>query len=104
MIEGLDKRLTADVDTGVYGTRVLSTGLVFLPRTWTLTIHKHSYICEYRATITTQTEYDKLTEEYTANDEGSYEQVSSKWAIFDATRKLDQYGCYINHAPAWSER
>ena len=91
----VDKDLTADVevkDTGAErGCGVFATKM----------IPKHTYICEYRATIRTQAQYEKLKDEYETNEEGSYVlegQVGSSWLIFDATRKLDQCGRYINHA------
>ena len=88
MIEGLNKTRAAKIevrDTGIeHGRGVFATK----------NIPKHSYICEYRSNLTPD-QSQKQNEEYTVNDKGCYVlegQVGSKWLMFDATRKLNQFG------------
>ena len=67
----------------------------------TRAFHKGEYICEYRiCRVYSPKKKAKYIREYSKNQEGSYflEAAYSKRLVFDATRKFDQYGRFINHA------
>ena len=67
-----------------------------------------SYICEYKVPKNMVPYLRKLRpamkEEYERSGEGCFileaRDKSGKWWCFDATRCLNQYGWYLNHAPA----
>ena len=83
VIEGLDKHLTADLDIQDTGTERGRGVFATLP------IQKHTYICEYRAHIRMEAEYEKLN--YTANNEGSYvleRQVGRRKTILEQAQKI----------------
>ena len=58
------------------------------------TIPKNGYICENKTHRPPYPRSEKaaIEQEYPHNQEGC-------WLCFDATRRYDQYGRYINHAP-----
>ena len=67
-------------------------------------IDKGQWLCEYRSIVYPYTELDKHTHEYNLNREGSYI-ITSKHTVggttrlcWDATRRMRQYGRYLNHA------
>ena len=67
------------------------------------TIPKNGYICESKTHRPPYPRSEKAIEqEYPHNQEGCYiveARGPTGWLCFDATRRYDQYGRYINHAP-----
>ena len=67
------------------------------------TIPKHEYVCEYKTKVVYPiSEKKRWLAEYDANQEGGYivvARVEGQVMCFDATRKLHQFGRYINHLP-----
>ena len=64
-------------------------------------IPKHTFVCEYKTTnVYDQKQYDKRNKEMEANDEicsiVEY-RVGKSILYFDATRRFNQYGKYMNH-------
>ena len=72
------------------------------------TILKGSFICEYKVPKPQppfpRHQHAAVEAEYKYNNEGSYifeaQDSEGHWWCFDATRCLNQYGRYMNHAPA----
>lgn len=67
-------------------------------------IHKGEWLCEYRGLVYPLSELEKYIQEYDLNGEGSYI-VTSKYPVkgstrlcWDATRRMNQYGRFLNHA------
>ena len=70
----------------------------------TASVTKGQWLCEYKGLVYPYSEREKHLEEYDKNKEGCYI-VSSKYPVgdsrrlcWDATRHLNQYGRYMNHA------
>ena len=64
---------------------------------------RHEYVCEYctHAIHFDDDSLEKSTSEYDINGEGSYilsTYCNGQMLHFDATRRYQQYGRYINHA------
>ena len=67
-------------------------------------IPKHSYICEYiTAEVYPRSLKKSHEDEYKENGEGCYifeaRVALGQWYCFDATRRMDQFGRFMNHAP-----
>ena len=82
-------------DAGVKGRGVFTTD----------TVHSGDFLCEYKTCRPPfpRKEKEQIQTEYVFNDEGSYiveaQDPDGRWMCFDATRRVDQFGRYINHAP-----
>lgn len=65
-------------------------------------VPKGTYVCEYKTAIMyPRSQRKQHEEEYKKNDEGCFileAKVKERWVCFDATRKYDSYGRYINHS------
>lgn len=64
-------------------------------------IPKHTFVCEYKTTnVYYQKQYDKRNKEMEANDEVCLiveYKVGMSILYFDANRRFNQYGKYMNH-------
>ena len=94
VINGLNQDLNAPIQVrsaGKKGRGVFATE----------NIHKNSYICEYKTTkVYRKEEYQRKMKEAAANNEVSAaieHKVGRTTLYFDTTRRMNQYGRYMNH-------
>ena len=94
VLDGLNRDLNGPVsirNAGIKGRGVFANS--FIPR--------HTYVCEYKTTnIYSRTEYEKREKEMAINEETCAiieHRVGKSTFYFDATRRYNQLGKYMNH-------